>query len=268
MLSYEHRTDHQFGGSSHQSSVNVPSRGHGTSWPSRGASSSGHGRCPGRGSPSAPRGGYNNTNFRRGPSTDAVGGQNRSRYQVYTKVGHTADICWYRYDEAYAHENHTATMGSTSGNDPNWYLDSSATDHITSDLERFTMHERYNGGDQIRTANGAGMDIFNISHSVLLTPTRLLHLHQVLHVPHSYKQLVSIHWFNLDNHTFIELHPFFFLIKDQATRKVLLRGPCRGGLYPLTPLSPPTQKLLVSAIKPSSQRWHLQLGHPARDIVL
>jgi hypothetical protein len=112
------------------------------------------------------------------------------------------------------------------------------------------------------------MDIDHIGKSAIPTSSRPLHLNHVLHVPRAHKQLVSIHCFTLDNHTFIELHPYFFLIKDQATKQVLLRGPCRGGLYPLLPLPSSTQKLILSAIKPSSQRWHCRLGHPSRDIVL
>jgi hypothetical protein len=111
---------------------------------------------------------------------------------------------------------------SSSGNDPNWYLDSGATNHITDELERLTMHERYTSNDQIRAANGEGMNITHIGKLVLPNPSRPLYLNDVLHVPRAHKQLVSIHRFNLDNHTFIELHSFFFLIKDQATRKVLL----------------------------------------------
>lgn len=57
------------------------------------------------------------------------------------------------------------------------------------------------------------------------------------------------------------------MVQDQATRKVLVRGPCRGGLYPLTSFAPPTQKHTLAAIKPTSERWHCRLGHPSRDIV-
>jgi hypothetical protein len=53
----------------------------------------------------------------------------------------------------------------------------------------------------------------------------LLHLHNVLHVPRATKHLVFMHQFNLDNHTFIELHPHFFLINDLSTRTVLLLDP-------------------------------------------
>jgi hypothetical protein len=77
-------------------------------------------------------------------ATDSADGQNRPHCQVRQKLRHTLDICWYRFDDAYAPEN---CVASTSyGNDLNWYLNAGATDHITSDLEQFTMHERYHGG--------------------------------------------------------------------------------------------------------------------------
>jgi hypothetical protein len=100
------------------------------------------------------------------------------------------------------------------------------------------MHQQYNGNEQIRAANGAGMDIAHVGQSVIPTPTRPLHLNQVLHVPNAHKQLVSIHRFTLDNNTFIELHLYSFLIKDQVTKRFLLHGPCRGGIYPLHSISP------------------------------
>jgi hypothetical protein len=133
------------------------------------------------------------------------------------------NICWYCFDEDFIPDSRVTAMASSSnGANPNWYLDSGATDHITGELEKLTMHERYHGTDQIRAANGAGMDIVHVGKSVLPTITRPLHLNHVLHVPNTHKQLISIHRFNLDNNTFIELHPFFFLIEDQVTRKVLL----------------------------------------------
>jgi hypothetical protein len=100
-------------------------------------------------------------------------------------------------------------MSSISTSDPNWYLDSKAMDHITGELEKLTMHETYHGNDQIRAANNVGMDITHVNKVVLPAPTQSLHLNNVLRVPNSHKQLVSIHQFNLDNNTFIELHPLF-----------------------------------------------------------
>jgi hypothetical protein len=167
---------------------------------------------------------------------------------VWLKVGHTANVCWYRFDEE--------------------YVDSGATYHITGELEKLTMHDRYNGNDQIRAANSAGMDINHIGQSVIPTSSRPLHLNHVLHVPHAHKQIVSIHRFALDNNTFIELHQYFFLIKDQVLKKVLLHGQCRGGLYPLPDFSSPVQKLILSSIRSSSRQWHCRLGHLSSDIVL
>jgi hypothetical protein len=73
------------------------------------------------------------------------------------------------------------------------------------------------------------MEISRVGTSIIPTPCRNL----VLHVPAATKNLISVHKFTLDNDMFIEFHPFYFLIKDQKTRKVLLHGPYKGGLYPL-----------------------------------
>jgi hypothetical protein len=117
------------------------------------------------------------------------------------------------------------------------------------------MHDRYHSNDQVKTVDGAGMHINRIGNSVIPTTHGPLHLTNVLHVPRAHKHIVSVHHFNIDNHTFIELHPYFFLIKDQVTRKVLLHGPCKGGLYPLPSSLPPSLKKFASAaIKLSPDR--------------
>lgn len=41
----------------------------------------------------------------------------------------------------------------------NWYMDTRATDHITSELEMLTIREKYKGNDQIYTESGSGMNI-------------------------------------------------------------------------------------------------------------
>jgi hypothetical protein len=146
-------------------------------------------------------------------------------------------------------------------------MDSGATDHITGDLDQLTMHDDYVGTDQIHAANAKGMDITHIGKIIIPTPCRNLVLDNVLHVPASHKNLISVHRFTLENDTFIEFHPYFFLSKDRKTRKVLLHGPCKGGLYPLPPSSSKFHKLVFSAKKISADRWHSLLGHPARDIV-
>jgi hypothetical protein len=54
--------------------------------------------------------------------------------------------------------------------DNNWYTDTGATNHITGELEKLAVREKYNGADQVHTANGAGMDIRHIGQSTIRTP--------------------------------------------------------------------------------------------------
>jgi histone deacetylase 1/2 len=107
------------------------------------------------------------------------------------------------------------------------------------------------------------MNINHIGKAIVSTPNRNLHLNHVLHVPSASKNLVSVHRLAANNKAFIELHPDFFLIRDQAMKKTILEGRCRGGLYPL----PESRREAHSAVKPSTARWNSRLGHPALPIV-
>jgi hypothetical protein len=177
--------------------------------------------------------------------------------------------CWYCFDEDYVPEQHTAVAASTSyGCDNNWYTDSDATDHITGELDKLAMQEPYTGSDQIHTANGAGMKISHISTSIIPTPSRNLVLNNVLHVPTATKNLIYVHKFTLDNDMFIRFHQFYFLIKDRKTRKVLLHGPCKGGLYPLPSSAFKLRKLIFSITRFSIDHWPNRLGHHARVIII
>ena len=130
------------------------------------------------------------------------------------------------------------------------------------------MHERYHSKDQINTAeNAPGMMISHVGQSTVKTPHCDIQLKDVLHVPAASKNLVSVHRITLDNGVFIEFHPFFFLIKDQVTRRVLYRGKCVQGLYPLIPKFCKFNKQVHGAFKVSSERWHNRLGHPSFSIV-
>jgi histone deacetylase 1/2 len=156
--------------------------------------------------------------------------------QICNKVGHVALRCYSRFDHAYGgeEENHTANHVTSSYHaDPSWYMDSGATDHITGDLERLHVRDTYHGNNRVHVGNGAGMAISHLGHSSISTTAKDLTLKIVLYVPHISKDLLSIHKLALDNGVFIEFHPYFFLIKDLVSKRTLLRGRCRGGLYPI-----------------------------------
>lgn len=98
--------------------------------------------------------------------------------------------------------------------DPNWYVDTGATDHITNDLDRLTIREKYHGNDHVQVGNDTGLLIANVGHSSINTTARSLDLNNVLHVPQISKNLVSIHQLTRNNIVFFEFHPDYFVVKD------------------------------------------------------
>jgi histone deacetylase 1/2 len=185
---------------------------------------------------------------------------------VCFKEGHNAANCWHRFDADYVPDEKNANaVAHVYGVASNWYTDTGAADHITSELDKLVIHDKYNGDDQICTASGAGMNIDHIGKAIVSTPNCNLKLNNVLHVPNAKRNLVSVHRLATDNRAFLEFHPNFFLIKDQATKRTLLEGKCRGGLYLLPTFE--SRREAHSAIKPYMARWHSRLGHPALPIV-
>ena len=159
------------------------------------------------------------------------------------KDGHPASECWWSYDDDDhdddSHHEEKGAHHASYGVDTNWYMDSGATNHLTGELSKLSTHEQYKGHDQIHTASGQGMAIKHVGHSIIHTPHSSIHLQTILHVPNASKGLLYAHKIALDNNAFVEIHPFFFLIKDQATKEIMFRGPCRDGLYPLVPIDDP-----------------------------
>jgi len=46
-------------------------------------------------------------------------------------------------------------------------MDSGAIDHITSELEKLTVRDKYHGNEQVHAANGSGMEINHVGHRIL-----------------------------------------------------------------------------------------------------
>jgi histone deacetylase 1/2 len=148
----------------YQSSANNAMRGHGGFNRGRGSGNRGRGRG-GRGT-----GGQGN-NFNSNNYDGQKGSSNsKPKCQMCNSTSHTVVNCWYRYDDDAETNTKSAGLASSYGYDTNWYVDSGASDHITADLKKITVKEKYNNGDQVHTANGSGMSISAIGHSVLHTP--------------------------------------------------------------------------------------------------
>jgi histone deacetylase 1/2 len=146
-------------------------------------------------------------NGRNGGSNGRNGGRRyRPQCQLCGIWGHKAMDCRNRYNPEYRCANpHAGYSASTNSHEnPPWYLDTGATDHLTSDLERLHVHERYGGKDQVQVANGSGLSISHIGNSCLTGSS--LHLKDVLHVPHIRKNLLSVYRLVSDNDVFVEFH--------------------------------------------------------------
>ncbi|RLN35346.1 uncharacterized protein C2845_PM03G10830 [Panicum miliaceum] len=153
LLNFEIRMGLVHGGE--QTSANLAGRGGGRG-PNRGRDST---RGRGRGPPSTGgrgRGQGFSTNSQQRGSFNNNKKRDKPICQVCDKKGHTALRCWYRFDENYTDEKIGAAASSSYNIDNNWYTDTGASDHITSELEKLAVREKYNGGDQIYTASGAG----------------------------------------------------------------------------------------------------------------
>jgi hypothetical protein len=165
------------------------------------------------------------------------GGRNGRRWcprcQLCGNWGHEASDCRSRFNHNYHRMNNSraGNSASTSSHVPHWLADTSATDHLTSDLERLHVHVPCGGKDQVQVANGAGLSISHIGHSCLAGSS--LKLKNVLHVPHIHEHLLSVYRLVFDNDVFVEFHRTFFCVKDKAIGRTLLHARSQGGLYPI-----------------------------------
>lgn len=213
----------------HQISVNTAGRGNG------GRNNAGGG-CGGRGS--SP--GNANRDQQSGTNAGTSGGNNkkpRVQCQLCKKFGHEAFKCHNRFNHNFQPDDqrNVNNVSSGAGNfDPAWYTDSGATDHITGELDKLNVREQYSGKDQVHTASGSGMIITHVGNSVIHTPSRSFQLKEVLHVPHTTKNLCAVGRLTTDNNVSVEYFPNSFVIKDLVTRRVLFQGPSEGGLYPIS----------------------------------
>ena len=153
--------------------------------------------------------------------------------QICKKYGHPASKCWWRYGDD-DHDNDTNEKGANAayGVDTNWYPDSGATDHITDNLDKM-IRDKYRGRDKVHIANGEGMQISHIFHSCIKTPNRDIHLQNILHVPSTTKNLLSVHKLALDNDIFLNFIHGIFSLRIEPRRKLFLRDGAKVDSTPL-----------------------------------
>lgn len=192
--------------------------------------------------------------------------------QVCGKVGHVALKCYYRFDHSYQSDPPKSLSAhySTSTSSPSmvWYPNIAATNHLNSNISNLDLNSTpYGGNDHIRIGDGSTLPISNIGDSALSTSSRTFLLKNLLHVPDSTKNLISVRQFCFDSSVFFEFHSSFFDVKDSTRGITLLHWRMRDGLYsfPSAVSSSPPQALVGE--RTSSSQWHAHLGRPSLQLV-
>nr|DAD45035.1 TPA_asm: hypothetical protein HUJ06_003265 [Nelumbo nucifera] len=151
---------------------------------------------------------------------------------------------------------------------PTWLLDSGGSHHVTSDLSNLSLHNPYQGTDDVMIGDGSGLQITHTGSTTIPTSSRTITLHNVLCVPSMKKNLISIYQLCINNHVSIEFSPSTFHVKDLNTGAILLMGQPKDGVYEWPASSSSSSPLLAfSSVKTTSSEWHSRLGHPSFDIM-
>ena len=93
------------------------------------------------------------------------------------------------------------TLGITSP-DPNWYMDTGATSHMTSTSGNLTSYFNMSNHRGITVGNGQLIPIRGYGQTNLPSPHPPLALKNVLHAPKQIKNLVSVRKFTTDNYDY------------------------------------------------------------------
>ncbi|GJW48339.1 ribonuclease H-like domain-containing protein [Tanacetum coccineum] len=143
-----------------------------------------------------------------------------------------------------------------------WNMDTGASSHLNSSVTSFNIVFNTCMYLSISVGDGHSIPVTNTGHSIFPTPTKSLHLNNVLITPHIVKNLIYVCQIVRDNNCTVEFDAFGISVKDLLTRRVLLRCDSTGDLYPVTAPSPIPHAFLVS-----QHTWHQCLGHPGGEVL-
>ncbi|KAL2894569.1 Retrovirus-related Pol polyprotein from transposon RE2 [Bienertia sinuspersici] len=168
----------------------------------------------------------------------------------------------------YMPTNIDQAMHTMSLADPNYYMDTGATSHMTNSQGNLSSYFRLskNNHNSIIVGDGSKVPITGYDHKSLNQTT--LQLKNVLHVLKLVKNLISVRKFTIDNNVSIEFDPFGFSMKDLHTGSKIVRCNSSGDLYPFfsdRQVISSSTPLAFAVVSPSV--WHSRLGHPGNAIL-
>lgn len=141
-----------------------------------------------------------------------------------------------------------------------WYFDSGATNHMSSDAGILThlSPSNFNSPSSIVVRNGTLLLVTSTGATSL---SHNFHLNNVIVSPSLIKNLISVRQFTTDNNCSMEFDPLGCSVKDLPSRTEIVRCNSFGPLYPL---SLPASSFHVAT---SSSLWHQRLGHPGHEVL-
>lgn len=156
-------------------------------------------------------------------------------------------------------------------NKQQWYADSGANIHVTTDAANLTVSQPYDGHETVGVGNGADLSIIRTGHTSIKTPSSNFLLRDIAYCPDASAHLLSIYKFCVDNDVTFELTSSNFSMKDNCTGAILMTGPSEKGLYPINVSQLSRSKLqcltMTVGVKATPPIWHLRLGHPSDSVL-
>lgn len=111
------------------------------------------------------------------------------------------------------------------------FLETGGTQHISNNATTLSAVQAYYGNNKFLVGDGKHLPISHVGSKLLSTAHTNFKLNNVFHVPNIAAKFISAPNLCHDNNSFFEFHPYYYYIKDQKTRKVLLQGRLEKGLY-------------------------------------
>jgi len=154
-----------------------------------------------------------------------------------------------------------STMSLNQPASTDWYFDSGATSHMTSDSSSlsFLSSPRYPFPSSIVVGDGSLLPVTATGAAHL---PGSLSLNNVLVSPKLIKNLISVRQFTTDNNCSVEFDPAGPSVKDLESRRVIARCNSSGPLYPLH--LPAAHALAATS---THSLWHRRLGHPGHEVL-
>lgn len=121
-------------------------------------------------------------------------------------------------------------LGSTQQNNT-WFLDSSATHHMKSDLDNLALYTPYNGNGAVLTGDCSPLPITHTGSLSFPSSSKPLSLKNVLCVPNIHKDLISVYRLCNANKVSVELFSTHFQVKDLSSGDPLIHGRTNYELY-------------------------------------